>query len=137
MYSNKTVEETRTLISFVKQEVPPHFDDALAHILSHYPPSGLGNQGTHTSVAVILHGVYYAISNPDNLTFPSLPFGVKRYIMHKGNPSKGVAQVALQSFAAAMYVAGRWLLDESIEMRDFWYVALTSRSPNEAAELII
>jgi len=121
MHSNKTVEETRTLISIVKEESPPQFDDAITHILSHYPP---GYQGTYTGVAVILHSVYYAISDPDKLTFPSLPFGVKRYVMHKERPGNGVAQVASQSFAAAMYVAVRWLLDESAEMRDFWFVAL-------------
>ena len=136
MHSNNTAEEMRILVSFVKEETPPQFDDAITHILSHYPPRGLRYQGTYTGVAVILHSVYYAISDPDNLTFPSLPFGVKKYIMHKENPSSGVAQVALQSFAAAMYVAARWLLDESVEVRDFWYVILSLHSPHEATEPI-
>jgi hypothetical protein len=122
-HSNENVEETRTLVSFVKEKNPPQFDDAITHILSHYPP---GYQGTYTGVAVILHSVYYAISDPDKLTFPSLPFGVKKHVMHKEDPCNGVARVASQSFAAAMYIAVRWLLDESAEIRDFWYAAFHS-----------
>lgn len=43
--------------------------------------------------------------------------------MHKQNPTNAVGVVAVESFAAALYVAARWLLDESIGMSNFWFVA--------------